>query len=528
MNRKKILDELIRNIGSDIDAVEEITASGSPFLAVAAGWDDFDPDVKPTGGKTGSSRKTKDKQTEGDTKPAPTRKQQPRGNKAATLVEDEDEEEEETPPKRRQAAAPVFVEDDEDEDDEDHDEDEDEDEDEDDEDDEDHDEDEDTVLDVNEDADDLPEYMADPNESVEIKRSEVLFTDLQRIANSKPRPTNLKEVQSASAKLHRLYDRIFNVLPKEIEAVSQDEDLDDADRKHYHQTLTSLRARAYEAYQDAEKYLKKVVKTTFPEPLKDFGQNLYGILSDKLDGLFDEDESSYDMLVTTSEDGTELQYIFRLHLKDLTTSDGFVNPDYIIVLTASILLIEDEDEAEELVTYYVTRLTDAHKRVGYRLGRPFRSAKQLLNIVNEIMGIDGIRTVLDRVTLPGDAKSLRKALPKAGLVNKLEVDHDRDIIRLTFVKAINQDNIREAVSQVLLDFGQKILGEKGSRNHQLRYSIRKTDPYVVDVVIVHRERDTQEGEDRKINRNILADLKTRYGLSDQKVAELSKFLITGN
>ena len=316
---------------------------------------------------------------------------------------------------------------------------------------------------------------------------------------------NVKLVDTSS--VAEFYSKLIKLKDK-LEALDKvdDEDVED------------IKERAAKAYKVALKKLKELATKNFPKRLETFGkqaqEKIIEALSEEDDDgethyHFNEEKARFSRFVKIDEN--DLTYSYKVILREVKDNEDFAYPVYVLIISQKIVASEDNRPR-----FYITRtLKDS---VDYGLGKEFTNSKGMIRLLNALLSYDHIRSNIDKINIPFEDQELSERFVHEH-VKSVSVDHKSHKIVIRLKSNATEQDAHALIPDFIRNLGEIVNQKKIA----VKYSVSKSEPYRIEFILVQKMKSKDT-----INSEQLADMKERYGLSDDAYRALVKFFVVGN
>ena len=287
--------------------------------------------------------------------------------------------------------------------------------------------------------------------------------------------------------------------------------------------VLKLLKKTYNAYEAAEDKLAEIAEESFPIKLNKFGtvaqttllEELTSIVDGKKKYRFDTKNASYSRFVLIED--ASVVYSFRIGLKNVADDNDYVFPEYYIVVSQKVLLTQEDQErgVPPRPHYFITRLLQDNPK--YQLGNEFNNTAEMQVRIKKILAYDSLRTDLEKINIPFSEKELSQKFISEHVKKVLVDDEEHKIVVL-----LKSGTTVDQINLIIPDFMRNLGGIVNLKKLAIKYL---TDIHVpsISFVIIHKTKDKSV-----INREVLADMRERYSLTNEAFRGLVKALTIGN
>lgn len=248
--------------------------------------------------------------------------------------------------------------------------------------------------------------------------------------------------------------------------------------------------------------LNHIAEQHVPSEIRKVGDHIQTFLQEHLDSTRYKEIADY-VYVGTGEKG---QFIFSFYIgiDGLKTSKGFTFDTFFIVLTGVV--------KAGVLTMYVNSTSDFRAPGKYPVGYPVESLKKATQHVAEFLAQNDVQVETERQVFPVSTDRLHTAgLNKISGVEKLGVKDDALWITLkgTPSQTVVSNTIKDVMARLhsLLNLGRR----KSALSYQL---VKRSGKTMLQFILLNK------GGSKKLNRDVVADLQSIFGLSDKQVQYL--------
>ena len=287
--------------------------------------------------------------------------------------------------------------------------------------------------------------------------------------------------------------------------------------------VLKLLKKTYNAYEAAEDKLAEIAEESFPIKLNKFGnvaqttllEELTSIVDAKKTYRFDTKNASYSRFVLIED--ASVVYSFRIGLKNVADDDGYVFPEYYIVVSQKVFLTQEDQErgVPPRPHYFITRLLQDNPK--YQLGIEFNNMAEMQVRIKKILAYDSLRTDLEKINIPFSEKELSQKFISEHVKKVLVDDEEHKIVVL-----LKSGTTVDQINLIIPDFMRNLGGIVNLKKLAIKYLPDITVPSI-SFVIIHKTKDKSV-----INREVLADMRERYSLTNEAFRGLVKALTIGN